>query len=64
MKGQIKFYKMERGYGFITGEDCKDYFFHFKEIMNKEFLSKDDLVEFKPDSNEKGLVAKEIFKRE
>lgn len=28
MEGKIKWYKREKGYGFIVGEDGKDYFMH------------------------------------
>ncbi len=28
MKGKIKWYKKEKGYGFLTGDDGKDYFVH------------------------------------
>ena len=31
MKGIIKFYK-QQGYGFIAGEDNKDYFFHISNV--------------------------------
>lgn len=33
MQGIIKFYQPEKGWGFITGEDRKDYFFHRKNFV-------------------------------
>lgn len=61
MTGKIKFHS-EKGFGFIiSDEDDKDYFFHVSSIENgPEIFSKDDRVEFEPDQNEKGLLAKRI----
>lgn len=39
MKGRIKRYINKKGYGFITGEDGQDYFFHisqFKDMMEPQ----------------------------
>ncbi len=32
MNGKIKWYKKEKGYGFITGDDGKDYFVHYTSL--------------------------------
>ena len=32
MNGKIKWYKREKGYGFIVGEDGKDYFVHYTAL--------------------------------
>ena len=32
MKGKIKWYRKEKGYGFVTGEDDKDYFVHYTSL--------------------------------
>ena len=32
MNGKFKWYKKEKGYGFVTGEDGKDYFVHFSAL--------------------------------
>ena len=34
MKGIIKFFKEEKGYGFITMEDDTDIFFHISDFIN------------------------------
>lgn len=39
MKGRIKRFFSDRGYGFIIGEDGTDYFFHISQVK--------DIVEFK-----------------
>lgn len=37
MTGSIRYYS-ERGYGFITGEDYSDVFFHVREFRGDESL--------------------------
>jgi len=32
MEGKIKWYKREKGYGFLTGDDEKDYFVHYTSL--------------------------------
>lgn len=32
MNGKIKWYRTEKGYGFIVGEDGKDYFVHHSAL--------------------------------
>ena len=36
MKGKIKFVNKNSGWGFITGEDKKDIFFHVNDFINKD----------------------------
>lgn len=36
MKGKIKFINKNEGWGFITGEDKKDIFFHVNDFINKD----------------------------
>lgn len=35
MKGTVKWFNKEKGYGFITGEDGKDVFAHYSQIQKK-----------------------------
>lgn len=35
MHGVVKYFLKSKGYGFITGEDGKEYFFHVNEVKNK-----------------------------
>ena len=37
MKGTVKMFNKEKGYGFIRGEDGKDYFFHYSALLMDEF---------------------------
>lgn len=32
MEGKIKWFKNDKGYGFITGDDGKDYFMHYTAL--------------------------------
>lgn len=37
MKGTVKWFNQEKGFGFITGEDGKDIFAHFSQIQKDGF---------------------------
>jgi len=39
MKGIVKFFNQEKGFGFITGEDNNDYFVHITDIKDNIELS-------------------------
>ena len=46
IRGIVKFYKVREGYGFIIGEDNKEYFVHEKQLFLLPYLEKGDIVEF------------------
>lgn len=48
MQGQVKWFDAQKGYGFIIGEDEKDYFVHYTQIQMEGFktLSEGDIVSF------------------
>lgn len=61
MQGQIKFFKENKGYGFIAGDDQNDYFFHISSVVDTEHVpKKGETIEFKPSRNEKGKTAIKI----
>lgn len=62
MNGTVKSYSDFRGYGFIEGEDGKNYFAHVSKISGTEYKSLDnnDKVIFEPRSNYKGNYAVDI----
>lgn len=62
MKGKVKFYNENKGFGFIAGEDNKDYFFHVSQIQGSDVLEENDAVEFTPTQNDKGLAAHNVIK--
>ena len=45
MKGKVKMFNQEKGYGFITKEDGKDVFFHYSQLMMEGFKTIDNDVE-------------------
>lgn len=54
--GTVKFFNGSKGFGFITGEDGKDIFFHVSEIQGSE--PKDgDSVEYELGEGKKGPCA-------
>lgn len=59
MKGQVKNFNKEKGYGFITGENGKDYFFHYSSLNVEGFktASVGQKVEFDEEEGERGLRA-------
>lgn len=48
MQGQVKWFDAQKSYGFIIGEDEKDYFVHYSQIQMEGFkvLSEGDIVSF------------------
>ncbi len=60
MKGTVKWFNASKGYGFIAGEDSKEYFIHISEIGEGVSLRENDAVEFEPGSNDRGPQAKKI----
>ena len=63
MQGIIKSYLGDKGYGFISGDDGKDYFFHVNSIKNKK--QQDEIadglsVKFNGVPTPKGYSAKSI----
>ena len=58
--GKVKFYNKEKKFGFITGDDGKDYFFHASGISSDIYLRDGDNVEFKVVDGDRGPKAVEI----
>ena len=62
MKGKIRVLKGDKAFGFIQGEDAKDYFFHRSALRNAQFddLEVGQAVEFKPTNGDKGPRAEDV----
>lgn len=63
MEGTIKWYKREKGYGFITGEDSKDYFVHHTALPQdqEDVVESDGIkVTFEIKETDRGVQAQEI----
>jgi CspA family cold shock protein len=61
MNGTVKFFST-KGFGFIAGEDGKEYFVHKTAIKEGIILNKDDAVTFDTEQGEKGLKAVNVDK--
>ncbi len=64
MKGTVKWFSGEKGYGFITSEDGNDVFAHFSQIAMDGYkvLEENDQVEFDVEDGERGPQATNIQK--
>ena len=58
--GTIKKLVPDRGFGFITAEDGKEYFFHRSAIDNFDSLRGDETVSFEVESGPKGPRANRV----
>ena len=62
MKGKVKFFNHEKGFGFIIGDDGKDYFVHESGLEKDVVIDEDDAVEFSTEQGDKGLKAINVKK--
>lgn len=61
MKGKVKMFNNERGFGFITANG-KDYFVHYTQIQSQGYktLSEGQEVEFDAAKADRGVQAKNV----
>ncbi len=62
MKGTIKFFNDVKGFGFITGDDEKEYFVHESVLEEGTSLDKGDSVEFEIEQGDRGPKAVKVKK--
>ena len=62
MKGKVKFFNREDGFGFIIGDDGKDYFVHKSGLQDNITIDEDDLVEFSVEEGDRGPKAVKVSK--
>ena len=62
MKGKVKFFNHEKEFGFIIGDDGKDYFLHKSGLKEGSSVDKDDSVEFTAEKGDRGLKATKVSK--
>lgn len=57
MKGKVKFFNRNKGFGFIAGEDGKEYFVHQTGLREGVILNDNDSVTFDVEQGDRGLKA-------
>ena len=62
MKGKVKFFNEVKEFGFITGEDGKDYFVHKSAVKDDLKLSENDAVVFDVEKGDRGPKASNVQK--
>lgn len=62
MKGTVKFFNNMKGYGFIAGEDGKEYFVHQTGLKEGVSLNEEDSVEFEVEKGDRGPKAVNVTK--
>lgn len=64
MKGTVKMFNKEKGYGFIHAEDNRDYFFHYSALVMDDYKTaeKGENVEFDTENSERGPRAANVKK--
>lgn len=64
MKGTVKWFNAEKGYGFIQTDDNQDVFVHYSAIEGEGFKSLDEgqTVEFSVVEGNRGLQASNVVK--
>lgn len=62
MKGTVKFFNEGKGFGFISGEDGKEYFVHRSGIKEGVTLNENDAVTFDVVEGDRGPKAENVNK--
>jgi len=61
MKGKVKFFDRTKGFGFIAGEDDKEYFVHESGIKEGQ-IEENDEVSFDVEEGDRGPKAVNVEK--
>ena len=62
MKGTVKFFNEQKGFGFISAEDGKDVFVHSSGLEEGLRLNENDEVTFDVEEGDKGPKATNVKK--
>ena len=64
MKGKVKWFNAEKGFGFIVSEEGNDVFVHFSAIVSDGYKTLDEgqEVTFDVENGDRGQLAKNVVK--
>ena len=62
MEGTVKFFNEQKGFGFISGEDGKEYFVHLSGLAEGANLQENDSVTFEVEEGDRGPKAVNVNK--
>ena len=62
MKGTVKFFNSMKSFGFLAGEDGKEYFVHQSGLKEGTSIGEGDSVEFEVEQGDKGPKAVKVSK--
>jgi len=60
MRGIVKWFNQQKGYGFIAGEDNNEYFVHISQVPKEVILKEGDKVSFEINQTPRGKQAKNL----
>ncbi len=60
MQGTVKWFSLEKGYGFITSDSGEDHYFNVPSIKGSSLPSNGDVVIFESESGNKGKRASNV----
>ena len=64
MNGTVKFFNASKGFGFVAGEDGKEYFVHKSAVGEGVNLNEGDAVTFEVEQGDRGPKAVKVAKAE
>ncbi|MDP6532644.1 MAG: cold shock domain-containing protein [Candidatus Marinimicrobia bacterium] len=59
-EGKVKFFNQMKNFGFITGDDGKDYFVHATSLAEGIYIREGDKVSFEVTDGERGPKAEKV----
>mgnify|MGYP006292771999 CR=1 FL=1 len=62
MEGKVKFFNNTNNFGFITGDDGKEYFVHVSGLADGVSIDENDTVTFDAEEGDRGLKAVNVQK--
>lgn len=60
IKGKVKWFSNDKGYGFITSESEVDHYFNIRNVTGATLPQNGDCVEFESKKGSKGYVAEKV----